>query len=68
MRYGPILCALLLCAAIPAMAQEKTPGIPVGAKAPAFELVDQDGEKRSLTDLLAPEKKIALVFYRSADW
>ncbi len=64
MRLALTLCALLLPAALAAEA----PGIKVGAKAPAFELADQNGKKRSLADLLAPGKKLALVFYRSADW
>lgn len=44
-------------------------GIPAGAKSPSFSLVDQNGKKRSLADLSGPQKrKVALVFYRSADW
>lgn len=45
------------------------PGIPVGAKPPSFSLTDQNGKKRSLADISGPKKKkVALVFYRSADW
>lgn len=45
------------------------PGIPAGAKSPSFSLADQNGKKRSLADLSGPQKrKVALVFYRSADW
>ena len=34
---------------------------------PAFTLKDQDGKDRSLDELLK-KGKVALVFYRSADW
>ena len=45
------------------------PGIQVSAKAPSFSLVDQNGKKRSFADISGPlKKKVALVFYRSADW
>ena len=43
------------------------PGLGVGAKAPAFRLVGQDGKEHDLTELLV-EGKLALVFQRSADW
>jgi cytochrome oxidase Cu insertion factor (SCO1/SenC/PrrC family) len=42
-------------------------GLEVGAKAPAFNLKDQNGKDRSLDDLLK-SGTVALVFYRSADW
>lgn len=48
-------------------AAEKTPGIEVGKKAPAFTLKDQTGRERSLKELLK-KRNVALVFYRSADW
>lgn len=44
-----------------------SPGISLGAKAPSFELSDQEGNIRSLSGLLA-NGRVALVFYRSADW
>lgn len=43
------------------------PGLAVGQRAPDFALVDQTGERRSLATLLE-RGKLALVFYRSADW
>ena len=43
------------------------PGLPVGAQAPAFTLVGQDGKEHALADLLV-KGKLALVFQRSADW
>lgn len=46
---------------------DDSPGINVGAQAPSFELPDQEGNNRSLSGLLA-QGKVALVFYRSADW
>ena len=47
-------------------AQEKT-GLKIGEKAPAFQLKDQNGQGRKLSDLLK-EGNVALVFYRSASW
>jgi len=49
-----------------ASAGEKT-GLENGAKAPAFTLKDQAGKERSLDEFLKKDK-IALVFYRSANW
>ena len=49
-------------------AENKAPGIAVGAKAPAFSLKDQNGKSRTLASFLGQQKKVALVFYRSADW
>ena len=43
------------------------PGLPVGAQAPAFKLVGQDGKEHELAELLV-KGKLALVFQRSADW
>ncbi|HEY0969317.1 MAG TPA: peroxiredoxin family protein [Opitutaceae bacterium] len=44
-----------------------TPGLQVGAKAPDFVLKDASGKDVSLQGLLA-KGKVALAFYRSADW
>ena len=48
-------------------AMEGKTGLAVGRKAPSFRIKDQTGTDRSLDDLLT-EGKVALVFYRSADW
>ena len=48
-------------------ASDEQPGLKVGEKAPKFTLKDQEGKERSLVDLLK-KGKVALVFYRSADW
>jgi cytochrome oxidase Cu insertion factor (SCO1/SenC/PrrC family) len=48
-------------------APEEQTGLKVGAKAPTFTLKDQEGKERSLDEFLA-KGKVALVFYRSADW
>jgi cytochrome oxidase Cu insertion factor (SCO1/SenC/PrrC family) len=48
-------------------APEEQPGLKVGEKAPKFTLKDQRGEDRSLDEYLK-KGKVALVFYRSADW
>lgn len=65
-----VLTLGLLWAASVAPAQnapaDKT-GLAVGAQAPEFKLKDQTGREHSLTNLLR-EGKVAVVFYRSADW
>ncbi len=47
--------------------KEPQTGLKVGEKAPDFTLKDQDGRARSLDEFLK-KGKVALVFYRSADW
>ncbi len=42
-------------------------GLPIGARAPGFALVDQRGKIANLPSLLN-RGKLALVFFRSADW
>jgi hypothetical protein len=42
-------------------------GLKVGEKAPEFRLKGADGKEYALADLRAGGK-VALVFYRSADW
>lgn len=42
-------------------------GPAIGAKVPQFSLPDQDGQTRSLHDLMGPNG-LLLVFSRSADW
>jgi cytochrome oxidase Cu insertion factor (SCO1/SenC/PrrC family) len=48
-------------------APEELTGLKVGAKAPSFTLKDQEGKECSLDEFLK-KGKVALVFYRSADW
>jgi cytochrome oxidase Cu insertion factor (SCO1/SenC/PrrC family) len=48
-------------------APEEQTGLKVGAKAPEFTLKDQEGKERRLDEFLT-KGKVALVFYRSADW
>ncbi len=43
------------------------PGLEVGQKAPPFALTGQDGKEHTLGEL-TEKGKVALVFYRSADW
>jgi len=45
----------------------RTDRLAKGSKAPAFTLIDQKGEKRTLEDFLK-KGKVALVYYRSAKW
>ncbi len=67
-----VVCTLLVAAA--ALPQEKgkqapdeKSGLKAGEKAPNFTLKDQDGKDRTL-DEFVKKGKVALVFYRSADW
>jgi len=46
---------------------EANTGLAVGQKAPSFQLEDQAGRERSLEEF-STDGKVALVFYRSADW
>jgi cytochrome oxidase Cu insertion factor (SCO1/SenC/PrrC family) len=48
-------------------AAEEATGLKVGAPAPKFTLKDQSGAERRLDEFLG-KGKVALVFYRSADW
>jgi cytochrome oxidase Cu insertion factor (SCO1/SenC/PrrC family) len=48
-------------------ASDEQSGMKIGEKAPKFALKDQEGKDRSLDDLIK-RGKVALVFYRSADW
>jgi len=50
-----------------AKAQAFSPGIKVGATAPAISLKDQSGETVSLQSMLQTGP-VALVLFRSADW
>lgn len=68
------ICWLVLAGALASLelkaAQEAAPeksGLPVGQKAPAFTLKDQNDTEVSLESLLK-QGPVALVFYRSADW
>ena len=74
LRSTTVAAAILLLTASPAFSQGKgkpasdeQAGMKVGEKAPKFTLKDQEGKERSLDDLLK-KGKVALVFYRSADW
>ena len=74
---SPIRSVALAFALLPALnvqakaqgkpATEELTGLKVGAKAPSFSLKDQQGKERSLDEFLK-KGKVALVFYRSADW
>lgn len=63
-------CTLVLALAneLPAgPASEDKTGLKLGTHGPEFSLQDQHGKIRSLADFLK-KGKVALVFYRSADW
>jgi cytochrome oxidase Cu insertion factor (SCO1/SenC/PrrC family) len=73
-RVIAVIIALLVQGAVlPARSHAQSagtnwnPGLPVGAQAPAFKLVGQDGKEHDLDELLV-KGKLALVFQRSADW
>ena len=63
-RHAPGLEAAARTRKAPTRTQ---PGLRVGEKAARFTLEDQAGKQRSLDEFLA-KGKVALVFYRSADW
>jgi cytochrome oxidase Cu insertion factor (SCO1/SenC/PrrC family) len=69
-KTGLVAAAVLTAAGGWMLANEMAPrsvGLPIGTRAPDFALVDQRGQTRDLDSLLA-RGKLALVFYRSADW
>lgn len=73
-RSLALATAVAVLAQVPAMAQDKgkpaseeQSGLKVRAKAPGFTLKDQEGKDRSLDEFLK-KGKVALVFFRSADW
>ncbi|MDG2381408.1 MAG: hypothetical protein P8N76_07020 [Pirellulaceae bacterium] len=57
-----------LCGADEAANRDSMPGIAAGAVAPGFRLKDQTGRFRQLSEFVKPDKFVALVFHRSADW
>jgi cytochrome oxidase Cu insertion factor (SCO1/SenC/PrrC family) len=73
-RSVALVSALSLLCAANARAQDKgkpapeeQTGLKVGETAPKFTLKDQDGKERSQSEFLG-KGKVALVFFRSADW
>ena len=61
-------CALAMVLASTGLAAAADPEpLAVGQKAPSVKLKDQDGVERSLDEFLK-QGKVAIVFYRSADW
>ena len=60
--------AVLIAPSAPGAEEPFEPGLAVGTKAPDFRLPDQDGNERALSELVAPQRNLALVFVRSADW
>jgi cytochrome oxidase Cu insertion factor (SCO1/SenC/PrrC family) len=73
-RSIALAAAIVLLAAPRAWSQDKGKPAPeeqtgqtVGTKALTFRLKDQQGKDRSLDEYLK-KGKVALVFYRSADW
>ena len=59
--------ASLLVALAAAQADVTKLGPAVGADAPGFSLVDQDGRTQTLSTVAGPQGTM-LVFFRSADW
>ena len=66
--HHPFVILLCTLAFLPTVVvAQDSPGLPVGQKAPAFALADQNGKELTLQGLLK-KGAVALVFYRSADW
>jgi len=61
------LLTAMLAVASAAKGDDDQTGLKLGSNAPAFTLKDQDGQPRSLDEFLK-KGKVALVFYRSANW
>ena len=66
MRWLIPVVLLGACAAW-GQAVPENPGPAAGARAPEFELSDQNGQRHTLHSLSGP-KGLMLVFFRSADW
>jgi hypothetical protein len=71
-RFVALVAAVVLAAPALVLGQgkpapEQKTGLNVGEKAPTFRLKDQQATVRSLDEFLK-KGKVALVFYRSADW
>ena len=70
-RFAVVALIVFFSAGFLTIAQEanhaQEHGLKVGEKAPEFRLKGADGKEYALTNLLA-RGKVALVFYRSADW
>ncbi len=62
-----LMCALPMSANAQKRKEKSDVGPTVGATLDDFSLNDQDGKKRTLSELLAAGP-VALVFHRSADW
>ena len=71
LKWTKWLCGgVLLGSVAPAgwAADHGGPGLKWGEKVPWFSLSDQSGVTHTLAGLLGQNKKLAVVFYRSADW
>jgi cytochrome oxidase Cu insertion factor (SCO1/SenC/PrrC family) len=70
-RRWLLLATLALVGVVSPSAADPPPeaktGLKLGARASAFSLKDQSGKEWSLEEFLK-KGKVALVFYRSADW
>ena len=62
-----LIAALSAARSVGAAEGQVERGLKIGEKAPEFKLKDQDGKARALSEFLK-KGKVALVFYRSADW
>ena len=73
MSRTALLCSIVALASVVALAQDvrrvdvSKLGPQVGATVPDFNLVDQNGSKRTLRSVMGA-KGAMIVFYRSADW
>ena len=62
-----IVTAIVFVLGTACIAAEAKHGLEIGQKAPDFKLRDQAGKERSLRAMLK-DGRVAVVFYRSADW
>jgi hypothetical protein len=72
-RFAALAAVVLFAAPAARLAAEQKPasaeqpGLDIGENAPRFILKDLESKERSLEEFLK-KGKVALVFYRSADW
>ncbi|MCB1122539.1 MAG: redoxin domain-containing protein [Verrucomicrobiae bacterium] len=68
MKIRSLIFAFVLPLYIALGLQAEEVGLKVGEKAPGFGLMNQQGKEISLKSLLEENDKVALAFFRSADW
>jgi cytochrome oxidase Cu insertion factor (SCO1/SenC/PrrC family) len=66
-RFAVVVALMVFATPASGSASDPEPGVKAGEQAPKFTLKDQEGKDRGLDEFLE-RGKVALVFYRSANW